>query len=226
MDQSEYLKRGRVLEGGIIVTPEFRVSYPFVFQPRKPDEPGKSPKFSINCLFPLGTDLGFLQQACINVMVKEHGPMDQGRWPANFKKPFKSQTDRVGKDKGYIKDGIFIIPNSKTKPGLVNAMMQPIVQPSDIYAGCWGVAMVRCYWYKNKLSGVGIELINFQKTRDDEPLGTPRATPEMGFTAVGEGAGASVAAGFMPQGGASNDPFATPPSGTPQFSGTPSEIFR
>ena len=222
MDNNQYLKLGYKMDNGNIVTPEFRASYVFLNSPRI-GKKGKNPKYCVNCVFPVGTDLTILKQAALACVIKQFG-QDQSAWP-KFKNPFKPQDDRVGKDKGYEKGGIYIIPNSNNKPGIVDAAVKPIINPSDIYGGCWGVAMVRVYWYDNDQKGVGFELINFQKTRDGEPLGVGRSTPESGFQAVGSSEDSTN--GFTPQSsGVVGDPFGNMGMGQGAATGAPSDIFK
>lgn len=212
VDPNEYLKKGYRMDNGNVVTPEFRASYVFLFQPRSNKKPGKTPKYCCNMVFPVGTDLTVLKKAAYDVVVKQFG-VDQSVWP-KFKSPFKSQDDRVGKDKGYEPGGEYLIPNSNNRPGIVDAAVKPILNASDVYGGCYGVAMVRAYWYDNDQKGVGFELVNFQKTRDGEPLGN-RSLPESGFQPVGSGGDSAPMPG---------NPFGAPASAAP--TGHLGDIFK
>ena len=51
-----------------VLTPEFRVSFPEVFQARAM-EAGQEPKYSITMLFPKGCDLSALKKAAAEVLV-------------------------------------------------------------------------------------------------------------------------------------------------------------
>lgn len=214
LSSSDYLKKGYRMDNGNVVTPEFRASYVYVFQPRVNKK--KAPKYCCNLLFPVGTDLTILKKAAYDVVVKQFG-VDQAVWP-KFKSPFKAQDDRVGKDRGYEKGGEYIIPNSNNQPGVVDAAVKPIINPADVYAGCYGVAMVRAYWYDNDQKGVGFELVNFQKTRDGELISN-RSLPESGFQSVGTTGDNPPA-----QGGSALNPFGAPSSAAP--TGHLGDIFK
>jgi hypothetical protein len=182
-----------------IVTPEFRVSFPHVFAPQEPMQPGGDSKYSIVMLFPKDADLSQLKAAANEALAREFGE-DKKKWPKGLRNPFRDQGEKE-KDgvlpEGYEAGAIFITATSKQKPGVVDANVQPILDSSQIYAGCYARASVRAYAYnKAGNAGVSFGLQNVQKTRDGESL-TGRLKPEDEFKPV-EGAG----------GDAGYDPFA------------------
>ena len=73
---------------------------------------------------------------------------------------------------GYVAGAKFINATSNTKPGLVDAQNNDIINEADFYPGCYARATVRPFWYDtagNK--GVAFGLQNIQKLADGEPLG-------------------------------------------------------
>lgn len=66
----------------------------------------------------------------------------------------------------------FINANSATKPGVVDADCQPILDTSELYSGIYGRASINFYAFNtNGNKGIACGLNNLQKLRDGEPLG-------------------------------------------------------
>lgn len=170
-----------------IMTPKFRVSFPFVFQPQKAKEEGKDPKYSVAMLFEKGADLSALKTAAKEAAANKWGP-DPAKWPKNLRNPFRDQGDREKKLDGYVDGAIVITATSKQRPGLVDENVQPIIEERQFYPGCYARATVRAFAYDtagNK--GVSFGLQNIQKVADGQPLGG-RSRPENDFAPV-EGTG-------------------------------------
>lgn len=174
-----------------VMTPEFRVSYPYLFTPQAPmaNSVNKDPKYSVVMLFPKGVDLSVLKKAAEAAIVDKWGA-DKAKWPKNLRTPFRDQGEK--ESDGYVAGAIFVTAASKQKPGVVNAAVQPIIDSSEVYAGCYGRATVRAFAYDNAGNrGVAFGLQNFQKTRDGDSL-IGRMKPEQEFEPIAatESAGA------------------------------------
>lgn len=186
---SEDVKKG----GNVIVTPKFKVSFPYVFRPQKSLQEGGEPKFSVVMLFEAGADLGLLKNAAAEAVVAKWGP-DKVKWPGNLRTPFRDQGEK--KYEGYVPGSIFVTATSKQKPGLVDITVQPIIDEAQFYAGCWAIAAIRAFTYdKAGNNGVSFGLQHIQKQADGDPLGG-RTKPEEHFEPVkgAEGAAAGAAA--------------------------------
>lgn len=176
------LKTGGKTSSGNIITPEFRVSYPYVFKPNKPMQAGSEAKYSISMLFDNDADLALLKQAAKEAVAEKWGANP----PKNLRSPFRDQGEKDGA--GYVEGNIFITASSKTKPGLIDANNADIIDESDFYPGCYARATVRAYAYdQNGNRGVSFGLQNVQKLREGEPLGGTRAKAADEFEAVGGG---------------------------------------
>lgn len=69
-------------------------------------------------------------------------------------------------------------------PFVVDAQVQKIINPAEVYSGCYGNVNVTFFPYNSAgKKGIGCGLNGFQKTRDGEPLGS-RVTAEEAFSAV------------------------------------------
>jgi hypothetical protein len=66
----------------------------------------------------------------------------------------------------------FLNANSATKPGVVDAALNPIIDPSELYSGIIGRASINFYAFNsNGNRGIACGLNNIQKLRDGTPLG-------------------------------------------------------
>lgn len=181
MSQKSLLKK--------VNTPEFRVSFPHLFTPRKNDLNGKM-EYSVTALFPKGTNINELLAAANEVAVSAFGP-DKTKWPKNLKMPFKKQEDSLDKDgklRSGHEEGAWLMnlkcDASKNQPGIVDAQVQPIIDPKEVYAGCYGKASITFFAFNQPAAkGVSIILNNFQKTKDGEPL-TSRNRAEDDFKPI------------------------------------------
>lgn len=163
-----------------VMTPIFRVSYPVVFQPRRMDERSDL-KYSICMLFKKGEDLSKLKASVQACVLAKYGSKDQV--PANFRNPFRDQGEKKGAQ-GYEAGAIFINATSKQRPGIVDQNVQPIIDESEFYAGCWARATIRPFCYDTAGNrGVSFGLQNIQKMDDGEPLGG-HTRPEMDFEPI------------------------------------------
>jgi hypothetical protein len=179
-----------------ITTKKFRVSYPAVFKPQVNKLSGKE-EYGVTALFEKGEDLSDLIKMCEAAMIKKWG-RDKAAWPKNIRSPFRDQSDRAktveGKQvmpEGHVAGAIFISLKSKTRPGVVDENVQPILDETAFYSGCYARASVQAYAYEQAGNrGVSFGLRNIQKVADGEPLGG-RTRPEDDFAPV-EGASPAV----------------------------------
>lgn len=197
-------------------TPEFRVSYPNVFEAVKVNPTDKTAKYGVVAIFQVaetekskaaGTkivDIEPLKQLCRNVAIEKFGP-DRTKWPM-LKFPFRDGgTEPSHKDKdGYGPGTIFVSIQSVNKPGVVESFAGPDGRPAplaaqtDFYAGCYARAEVNAYyWEFMGKKGISLGLQNLQKLRDGERFGG-RGNAADSFDAIdapaGQPAGAAVGA--------------------------------
>lgn len=187
-----------------MITPEFRVSYAHVFSPQKNDLNGEM-EYSIVAIFPKGTDLAPMKAAAQAVLTEKFGA-DQAKWPTNLRNPFRKCSERWKNENGKqivpagYEDGeaIFVSMKSKAKngkPAVVDASVEPIIEPSAFYSGCFALASANPYYYDQKGNrGISFGLNNVQKVRDGEPLGG-RASAQADFKPIAGAEKASSGAG-------------------------------
>src|ERR1043165_1868860 len=174
---------------GKLIPPEARLSFPSLFVPRAPMEGSAGePKYGCTLLFPKDADLSALKAAASAAVRAKGGD----KKTSNLRSPFRDGSE---KDLDGYEGCIFINVTSKQKPGVVDENVQPIIDPSASYAGCYVRASVKAYAYEKAGNrGVAFGLNNIQKTRDGEAFGGGPSRAEDDFTAVA-GAKASSAGG-------------------------------
>lgn len=117
---------------------------------------------------------------------KEYGKTAKwgGKIPRNLKIAFQdgddSDLDKYPENEGHM----LLNARSKKKVGLVDTDRQPILDPEEIYSGCWAYVSVTSFAYDNESKGVSFFLNNIMKARDDERFGGGGATAEEDFAEV------------------------------------------
>lgn len=163
-----------------VITGKVRFSYVNVFQPRAVAD-GQEPKYSVTLLIPK-SDKKTLEKihAAIEAAKEQGKERWGGRIPANLRTPLRDG-DEERPDQPEFRGMYFINATSKYKPGIVDKDLNPILDPTEFYSGCYGRASINFYPYNvsgNK--GVSAGLNNLQKLHDGEMLGG-RKRPEDEF---------------------------------------------
>jgi hypothetical protein len=167
-----------------VVTGKARLSYVNVFKPRA-SNPGQEPKYSVCVLIPK-TDKATVDKVKGAVKAAAEAGIGTlgGKIPANLKSPLRDgDTER---DSAEYKGHYFINANSKQQPGVVDAQVQAILDPNELYSGCYGRVSLNFYAYNQEGNkGIGAGLQNVQKLADGDPL-SGRSRAEDDFTAADE----------------------------------------
>ena len=164
-----------------VVTGKVRFSYVHVFEPVAMDADSK-PKYSVCILIPK-SDKETLKKIKNAVdAAKQVGKSSKwsGTIPADLKTPLRDgDVDRP--DQEEYKGMYFLNASTEQKPGIVDAQLNPILDPTEVYSGCYGRASLNFYPYNKKGNkGVGAGLNNLQKLEDGDYLGG-RTRPEDDF---------------------------------------------
>lgn len=163
-----------------------RISYPHLFQPEA--APGQTdPKYSVTIMIPkTDTATKAALDAAVQAAVAEGVKGYSG--PIIISKPVVKDGDGLrpnGQPYGPECKGHWLIKaKSRNKPQVVDGQIQPIIDPTQLYAGCYGrvAGYMRAYAMAGA-TGVSFILNAVQKTGDGEPLGTPAPTAEEMFGA-------------------------------------------
>lgn len=166
-----------------LVTPIFRVSFPWVFTPRVPkaDSPDKTLWYELDAIFPKDADLSAFKNIIKKAKDAKWGP-DESEWPEGVRNPFKPGDKKKDKQTGDVTKGykgmVYCKLKSKKKPQVVDGKRAPITETDEVYGGCYARAFIQAYAYENSGNcGVSFELVYLQKTKDGEPFGAPKHKP-------------------------------------------------
>ncbi len=151
-------------------------SYLTVNEPKVPLG-GGTPKYSVSLIIPK-SDTATVEK--IKAAIQAAYDEGQGKLKGNsktvpaledLKTPLRDgDKDRKG-DEAY-KNAWFVNANSTTKPGVVDADRNPILDSSELYSGIIGRASINFYAYNtNGNRGIACGLNNSQKLADGTPLG-------------------------------------------------------
>lgn len=172
-----------------VVTGEVRFSFVNVFEPRKVGDSDEA-RYSITVIVPK-TDTVTVEkiksaiQAAAEAGAQKHFG---GKIPTKVKNTFKdgdTETNDMGdlqKEKyPEYANSYYIRLSTKIKPKVLNANHEEIIDPTEVYSGCYGRVSMTFFAYSgNGKSGVSAALNNVMKTRDGEPLVSQLSGEEFG----------------------------------------------
>ena len=154
-----------------VVTGIVRLSYANVWEPTSIN--GSNPKYSVSLIIPKSdTKTISAINAAIDAAIKEGTPKFGGKTPnkAALKLPLRDG-DLERDDEAY-KNAYFLNANSTTAPQIVDRAVNPILDRSEVYSGCYARVSINFYAFNsNGNRGIACGLGNIQKIRDGEPLG-------------------------------------------------------
>ena len=152
------------------------MSYLNVNEPKVPLG-GGTPKYSVSLIIPK-SDTATVEK--IRAAIKAAYDEGQSKLKGSskfvpdledLKTPLRDgDKDRKG-DEAY-KNCWFVNANSTTKPGVVDADRNPILDSSELYSGIIGRASINFYAFNSNVNkGIACGLNNIQKLADGTPLG-------------------------------------------------------
>ncbi|MBR1780477.1 MAG: DUF2815 family protein [Oscillospiraceae bacterium] len=170
-----------------------RFSYCNLFQPKPPiNNPTGDPKYSTTILVPKSNtqakaaiDAAIAQAIEAGVASKWNGVRPPQ--PAICVHDGDGPRPSDGASYGEECRGCWVLTaSSKDKPFVVDAQVQSIIDPTQVYSGMWGNVNVSFYAYNQAgKKGIGCGLNGVQKTQDGEPL-SGRVTAQDAFQPVAQ----------------------------------------
>lgn len=162
-----------------------RWSYANVWEPKAPLG-GGTPKYSVSLIIPK-EDTATVDKirAAIQAAYEEGQSKLKGNGKSvppltSIKNPLRDGDIERPDDPTYA-GCYFVNANSASKPGIVDADRQPIIERSEVYSGVYGRASINFYAFNvNGNRGIACGLNNLQKIKDGEPLGS-KASAESDF---------------------------------------------
>ena len=168
-----------------ITTGKVRASYVNIFQPRASQNGGEL-KYSVTLLIPKN-DIATINNIYAEIeKAKQEGAQKVfgGNIPPMCKTPLYDG-DGVRPSGEYFgeecKGCLVMTASAKMQPSIVGLDMQNIINPAEVYSGCYIRANINFFAYNtNGNKGIGCGLNAVQKIEDGEPL-TARVSVEEAF---------------------------------------------
>lgn len=147
-----------------------RFSYLHCWEPDSVN--GGDPKYSVSAIIPKSdTKTINAIKAAVEQAKKDSISKWGGKIPANLKLPLRDGDIDRPDDEAYA-NSYFFNANSRQAPQVVDSHVEPILDQSEVYSGCYGKISVTFYGYNsNGNRGIAAGLGNIQKLRDGESLG-------------------------------------------------------
>lgn len=147
-----------------------RFSYLHCWEPDSVN--GGDLKYSVSAIVPKSdTKTINAIKAAIEQAKKDSVSKWGGKVPANLKLPLRDGDIDRPDDEAYA-GCYFFNANSRQAPQVVDSKVQPILDQSEVYSGCYGKISVTFYGYNsNGNRGIAAGLGNIQKLKDGESLG-------------------------------------------------------
>ena len=155
-----------------ITTGKVRLSFCHLFTPAKAPGSDKE-KYSLSVIIPK-TDKATIN--AINAAVEEAKKVGTtskwgGKVPTKLHTPLRDGDEDRPDDPAY-KNSYFFNCSSEKRPTVYDAALQEILDPTEVYSGCYGRVNVNFFPYdRNGNRGIAAGQNMVQKKSDGEPLG-------------------------------------------------------
>lgn len=169
-----------------VVTGRVRLSYVHLFQPHAQNE-GQEPKYSCVLLIPKEDKATMRKIRAAQQAALEAGKTSRfnGSIPKNWKDTVHDGDEDADLERNPEMEGhYYLTVSSKTKPGIVDRDVQPILDSNEVYSGCYARASINAFAFNTQGNkGVSFGLNHVQKLADGDFLGG-RSKAEDDFDAV------------------------------------------
>lgn len=161
-----------------VVTGIVRLSYANVWEPASIN--GGTPKYSVSLIIPKSdTKTIDAINAAVEAAIKEGAAKFGGKIPNRAALKLPLRDGDIERDDEAYKDAYFVNANSTTAPQIVDRAVQPILDRSEVYSGCYARVSLNFYAFNsNGNRGIACGLGNIQKVRDGEALGSRSTAAE------------------------------------------------
>lgn len=167
-----------------VITGKVRFSYVNIFKSRVFQQ-GQDAKYSICLLIPKEdkTTIKKIHAAIDEAIQDGIASKWGGKKPGSLKLPLRDGDAERAEEASEYEGMYFLNANSAQKPGIVDKDLNEILDPDEVYSGCWGRASINFYPFStNGNKGIGVGLNNIQKLKDGDRLGAFRASAESDFS--------------------------------------------
>lgn len=157
-----------------VVTGKVRLSYVHLFEPYSNND-DQEEKFSCVILIPKSDKktLNAIKKATEAAAEAGKHTKFNGKIPANLKTTLHDGDDEGDLEKNPEYEGhMFMSVSSKTKPGIVDKDVQPILDSTEVYSGCFARVSINAFPYNTQGNrGISFGLNHVQKIADGDYLG-------------------------------------------------------
>ena len=164
-----------------------RISFANIWEPKSIQ--GSEPKYSVSCVIPKSDKKTLAKINAAVEAAKEEAKSKKwgGKIPPNLKLPLRDGDIERPDDENYA-NCMFLNANSTDKPGIVDRQVNPILDPMQVYSGCYCNVSLSVYGFNsNGNRGVACGLGNIQWLKDGERL-SGKADAASDFEAVDDDA--------------------------------------
>lgn len=157
-----------------VVTGTVRLSYVHLFEAHSQDS-DQDAKFSCVILIPKSDKQTLSKIDAAFKAAAEQGKNSKfdGKMPANLATTLHDGDEEGDLEKNPEYEGhMYMSISSKTQPGIIDSAVNPILDSTEVYSGCYARVSMNAfpYNYKGK-KGVSFGLNHVQKVRDGDFLG-------------------------------------------------------
>jgi hypothetical protein len=157
-----------------VVTGKVRLSYVHVFEPWSNIE-GAAKKYSCAILIPKSDKLTLkkIKEAQEAAAEAGKGKTFGGKVPSNLKTTLHDGDEEADLDRNPEYAGhMYMSVSSKTRPGVVDGALNPILDSTEVYSGCYARVSLNAFAYSTQGNkGISFGLNNLQKVADGPMLG-------------------------------------------------------
>lgn len=156
-----------------LVTGEVRLSFVHLFEPWTND-PEKEARYSVTLLIPKSDKDTIKRLRAAEDAAKEEGKSKWGgKVPPNVASIIHDGDEEADLDRSPEYAGnLYMTVGSKQRPGVVDRNVDPILDPTQVYSGCYARVSLNAFSYNTAgKKGVSFGLGNVQFLRDGDPLG-------------------------------------------------------
>jgi hypothetical protein len=157
-----------------VVTGKVRLSYVHIFEPYTND-PEKEARYSVTILIPKSDKATMKKILDAEAAAKEEGKASKfgGKIPSNLSSIIHDGDEEADLDRNPEYAGhMYMAMSSKQRPGVVDVDLNPILDSTQVYSGCYARVSINAFAYNTAgKKGVSFGLNNVQFLEDGEPLG-------------------------------------------------------
>ena len=158
-----------------VVTGKVRLSYVHLFEAYTSDPEEQEARYSVTILIPKKDKATLAKINAALEAAKEEGKKTKwdGKIPPNFKSTLHDGDEEADLERNPEYAGhMYMAMSSKQRPGVVDENLNPILDSTAVYSGCYGRVSINAFPFAAKGNkGVSFGLNNVQFLEDGEPLG-------------------------------------------------------